>query len=177
VRHLLPSVVWWVACWWLWILFAGEWNRYEWVAASGAATVCAGLTELARTSARVRARLQLEWLARLARVPPQIFVDFGILLWALARSAATRKVVRGTFRAHELPLGGTDPTAVGTRAFVTWAANFSPNAIAVDIDAERGISLVHDLVPNRASEEPACTRSRSRRRCWRRGSCRSDTWR
>jgi hypothetical protein len=34
-------------------------------------------------------------------------------------------------------------------------AGWSPNAYVVDIDEESGTVLLHDLVPNRASEEPA----------------------
>jgi hypothetical protein len=85
----------------------------------------------------------------------QTFVDFGILMWALVLSAARRRVVRGTFRAHSLTAGGDGPRGVGTRAWITWAANISPNAIAIDIDKERDLSLVHDLIPNRSSEKPA----------------------
>ena len=40
------------------------------------------------------------------------------------------------------------------RAWAAWAAQFSPNAYVVEIDPERELVLVHDLVPNRPSEEP-----------------------
>ena len=41
------------------------------------------------------------------------------------------------------------------RAWTHWAGNFSPNAIAIDIDKDRNLSLVHDLIRNRNSEKPA----------------------
>ena len=59
------------------------------------------------------------------------------------------------FRSHPFEATGDDAADVGARAWAQWAANFSPNAIPVDIDRDAGTSLVHDLVPNRASEKPA----------------------
>jgi hypothetical protein len=154
-RHLVPWVVWWIALFWLWMLLVGEWNRDEWIAATIAATLGATLGEIARTRAGVHARVPMSAVAGARRVPYQIFVDFGILLYALALSAWRREVVRGVFRAHEFPAGGDDPDSVGERVWTMWAANFSPNAIAIDIDPERNLSLVHDLIPNRSSEKPA----------------------
>jgi hypothetical protein len=84
-------------------------------------------------------------------VPHQIVVDFWIVTAALARSVLTRQVVCGEFRAHSFPAR----EGTGVRAWAAWAAQFSPNAYVVEIDAERELVLVHDLVPNRASEEPA----------------------
>jgi hypothetical protein len=84
-------------------------------------------------------------------VPQQIVVDFGIITVALVRSVFRRRVVRGEYRAHRFPAG----KGQSVRAWTTWAAQFSPNAYVIEIDAERELVLVHDLVPNRASEEPA----------------------
>jgi hypothetical protein len=141
----------WLALFWLWLLLAGDWNRIEIIAAACGATVAATLAEIARTRAGVAPRVPLRWFARAWTVPHQIVVDFGIVTLALARSIVRRKVVRGDFRAHPFPAR----EGVGVRAWATWAAQFSPNAYVVEIDAERGLALVHDLVPNRASEEPA----------------------
>jgi hypothetical protein len=33
-------------------------------------------------------------------------------------------------------------------------ATYSPNAYVVDVDLDRNVALMHDLVRNRASEEP-----------------------
>jgi hypothetical protein len=84
-------------------------------------------------------------------VPHQIVIDFGIITVALVRSVVERKVVRGEYRAHPFPAGAGQ----GVRAWAAWAAQFSPNAYVVEIDPERDLVLVHDLVPHRPSEEPA----------------------
>lgn len=145
----------WVALFWLWLLLVGEWNRTEWIAAACAATVAATFGEIARTRAGVQARVPLVWVAKAWNVPLMVFVDFGIVVWALVRSVARREVVRGTFRSHEFPAGGDDPASQGVRAWAAVTATFSPNAYVVEIEQERQLVLLHDLVPFRESEKPA----------------------
>jgi hypothetical protein len=82
-------------------------------------------------------------------VPKQIVVDFAIVALALVRRES------GSFRAHEFPATGASSTDVGIRAWTDYVANFSANALTVDIDREQALSLVHDLVLNRDSERPA----------------------
>jgi hypothetical protein len=155
VRHVLPWLATWLALFWLWLLMAGEWNRQEWIAAASAATVAATIGEIARTRAGVRVRIPLRWVARAWSVPHMVVVDFGILVWALLASLARREVVRGSFRSHEFAVRGDDAVSTGVRAWAGLVANYSPNAYVVDLDAERGLALFHDLVPFRKSEEPA----------------------
>jgi hypothetical protein len=155
VRHLVGWLLAWVASFWLWLLLAGEWNRQEWIAAAAAATVAATLGELARTLGGVRARVRHTWLVQAWSVPKQVFVDFGLLLWALVLSAARREVVRGRFVARPFPAGGSDAYAVGLRAWIGITATYSPNAYVVELDPDRKLVLLHDLIPSRASEKPA----------------------
>jgi len=150
VKHVVAWVAWWVALFWLWMLLAGDWNHIQWIAAACAATVSATLGEIARTRAGVETRFPLRWIARAWTVPHQIVVDFGIITLALGRSLVRRKIVRGEYRAHHFPAA----EGKGVRAWATWAGQFSPNAYVIEIDDERELVLVHDLVPNRASEEP-----------------------
>jgi len=84
-----------------------------------------------------------------------VFVDFGIVVWALVASLLRRQVVRGAFRSHDFPAGSDDPGSAAVRAWAGLLATYSPNAYVVDLEPERGLSLVHDLVPYRASEKPA----------------------
>jgi multisubunit Na+/H+ antiporter MnhE subunit len=151
VKHVLAWLAVWPALFWLWLLLAGDWNRIEIIAAACGATVAATIAEIGRSRAGVGPRIPLRWFARAWTVPHQILVDFWIVTAALARSVLTRQIVRGEFRAHSFPAG----EGPGVRAWAAWAAQFSPNAYVVEIDAERELVLVHDLVPNRASEEPA----------------------
>jgi len=132
------------------MLLVGEWNHVEWIAATAAAVVATAVFELMRVRVNAVARVPAAWIRRAAGVPRQIFVDFGIITLTLLR---TRE--RGVYRAHSFEATGDGADDVGARAWADWVANFSPNAVALDIDREQGLSLVHDLVPNRASEKPA----------------------
>jgi hypothetical protein len=149
VKRVAGWLAWFAAAWWLWMLLVGEWNHYEWIAATAAALVAATLFELMRVRVNAVASVPLVWVRRAATVPYQIFVDFGIVTAALFRRED------GVFRSHPFEAIGDDAADVGARAWAQWAANFSPNAIPVDIDRDAGTSLVHDVVPNRASEKPA----------------------
>jgi hypothetical protein len=155
LSHLVGWVLLWLALFWLWMLLAGDWNRIEWIAAACAATVAATLAELARSSAGVRYRVPVAQVAASATVPLMVVVDLGIVLWALGRSLLRRQVVRGSFRARDFEAGGDDPGGASLRAWTVIAATYSPNAYVVDIDRERNLVLLHDLVPYRRSEEPA----------------------
>jgi hypothetical protein len=84
-----------------------------------------------------------------------VLVDFAIVIGALFASLIRREIVRGRFVTRELDAPGDDPTSFGTRAWITLLACFSPNAYVVDVDADKGTVLLHDLVPFRKSEEPA----------------------
>jgi hypothetical protein len=151
VKHVVAWLAAWLALFWLWLLLAGDWNRIEVIAAACGATVAATLGEVARSRAGVEPRIPLRWFVRAWTVPHQIVVDFGIITLALGRSIVRRTAVRGEYRAHRFPAG----EGPGVRAWATWAAQFSPNAYIVEIDPDRELTLAHDLVPNRASEEPA----------------------
>ena len=154
-RHVIGWCTLWFAFFWLWMLLVGEWNRYEWIAAAACSALAATIGEIARARADVRARVPLRVVAGSWSVVHQTFVDFGIITWALVLSVLRREVVRGSFRAHPFDAGGDDQRSTGMRAWTHWAGNITPNAIAIDIDKERNLSLVHDLIRNRNSEKPA----------------------
>jgi hypothetical protein len=154
VRHVVPWVAWWVALFWLWFLLVGEWNREEWVAAAVAATIAASLAELARTRTGFRIRVPLRGLADLPSALGMVFVDFGIVTWALLESAFRRRVVRGRLVARELESGAAAARGVGPRAWAVLLACYSPNAYVIDVDPEERTVLLHDLIPYRASERP-----------------------
>lgn len=148
--------MWWIAFFWLWLVLSGDWNRIELIAAACAATVGATVAEAIRTAAREPMSVPLERLRASGTVPPIIFADFGIVLWALVVSIARRRVVRGAFITRTFDPGPkTTPRGSIRRAWTVWLAGFSPNAYVIEIDEERGTVLLHDLIPWRRSEEPA----------------------
>jgi hypothetical protein len=157
IRRVTRILVWgmsWFALFWLWLLLAGEWNSEEWVAAAAAATLGASIFEVARTRLGWRSRIPARALADVPAVILAVFVDFGIVVWALLAGALRGEIVRGEFRSRELARSG-DALDAGTRAWTALAASYSPNAYVVDIDRESHTVLLHDLVPLAYSEEPA----------------------
>jgi len=141
-KHVLPWLAGWLALFCLWQLLAGEWNHQEWVAGASAATLGAAILAVARGVSDIDHRIPWRAVAASWSALPQVFVDFAIVMWALARrkrgTTYTRMRVRDTG---------------GGRAWVNYAANFSPNAYVVEIDDEH--VTLHDLVRHRNSESPA----------------------
>jgi hypothetical protein len=155
VRRVAAWLLWWIALFWLWMLLVGEWNRIEWIAGACAATIGASVAEYMRWALDLRFRIPLDRVPTVATALAMVFVDYGIVMGVLFRSLARRKIHRGRFIARDFAAGGDSPRAFGNRGWTTLVANYSPNAYVVDIDQERDLVLLHDLVPFRKSEEPA----------------------
>jgi hypothetical protein len=145
-RRIGAWVLWWIVCWWGFMLLAGDWNRIEWIGAACVATVGATLAELVRASGRVSPGISGPMLRKAPRALAQVPVDF----WILTRALLTGQREPGRYIAREFA-----PRGRAGRAWTVLVAGWSPNAYVVDIDEERGTVLLHDLVPNRSSEEPA----------------------
>jgi hypothetical protein len=154
VRLTLTYVAWWIGLFWLWFAYQGTWNRIQWVAAAGMATVGAALATAIAARGAFRYRIPLSSIAAAKRVPLQIVIDFGIITLVLARRLAGRDV-RGTFVVRTFEPTGRGRARAGDVAWRTITAMFSPNALPIDVDPEAGVSYFHDLVVNRSSEEPA----------------------
>jgi hypothetical protein len=154
VRTLRAFILWWIGLYWAWFPLVGEWNRIEWVAAACMATVGASLGALVAARGLLRFRVPLSALASARSVPAQTVVDFVLIMRVLVRRLAGRDV-RGRFVARRFRATGRGATRDGDVAFRTLAAMISPNALPVEADPDEGVSLFHDLIQNRPSEEPA----------------------
>jgi hypothetical protein len=154
VKHVGAWAVWWLVLFWLWLLLVGEWNREQLVAAAIAAAIAGGTAEFARARTGFGAPLPLRLLADVPSALGMVFVDFGIVAWALLAGVARRRIVRGELRSRELPRGSWVTQGSGPRAWTVLVASFSPNAYVVDVDPQARRVLLHDLVPHRASEKP-----------------------
>jgi hypothetical protein len=155
VKHVLAWGAWWLPLFWLWFLLVGEWNRQEIVAAAIAATISASLAEYARTRTGFHARIPRSRLSDLPAALGMVFLDFGILAWALIMSVVRRRVVRGRLVSRQLEGGADAAGGVGLRAWTVLLACYSPNAYPIDVDPKTRTVLLHDLVPYRPSERPA----------------------
>jgi hypothetical protein len=154
VRRVATFVLWWFVLFWAWLAYEGEWNRIEWVAAAGAATFGAALATGVAALGLLQFRVPLRAIAAAWRVPLQSVIDFGIVTLALWRRLRGGRV-RGRFVVRPFRTEGGGAVATGERAWRATAATYSPNAYVVDIDPGERTVLLHDLIPNRRSEEPA----------------------
>lgn len=155
-RGAAAYAAWWIGLFWLWMLLVGSWDRIDLAAGAIVAAVAAAIAETARRASRVELSVPLEVVRAAASTPLTVFTDFGILVLALARSLARRRVVRGRYLARSFDPGPRTTTrGKSRRAWTVLLGGYSPNAYVIDIDPERKLVLLHDLVPSRRSERPA----------------------
>jgi len=144
--RLAAWTVWWAVLFWLWLLFTGDWNRIELIGAACGAAVGATIAELVRSSAGQRIHVPLGPLRAAATMPLKVVADSGIVVYALLRSLAQRRVVRGAFVTRRFDPGArTTPRGEARRAWTTVLETFSPNSYVVDIDVEGETILTHEL--------------------------------
>jgi|SRR5579859_1331539 len=132
--------------WWMMIVDS---PAYPEVLAGLAAAVIASLFVLAvhlQPGARFRPRLR--WLLWLRRIPSGALRDSALLLAVLWRRLARQERPQSAFRVVRFPTGGDDPESAARRAFATAATAIAPNTYVIGFDRERGVALVHQLVPD-----------------------------
>ena len=143
MKHVAAFLVWYAVLWWLWQSLAGVWNHYNWLFAAGGALVASAIGELAATRTKGRAPLPLAILASAPSALGMVFVDFGIVMYALVRRR------EGVVRETTFPHRDTE----SFRAWATIVADWSPNALVIGV--EGGRSRTHHLIPNDRSQSPA----------------------
>jgi multisubunit Na+/H+ antiporter MnhE subunit len=146
MRRVTAWLAWFAALLLLWLAFAGTIQSQEVIAGLCAAALGATAAEVVRSQGLLRFRIQWRWLRELWKPLLRVVPDFFVVIAALVRRPA------GRMRRVEFPTGGTRDVDAGGRAFVAVAASLAPNSLVIDVDAEQGIVLVHDLVPGSAPQ-------------------------
>jgi hypothetical protein len=131
-------LTWWVvlAALYLWLADNTVWP--ELAVGAVAAAIGATGTVLVRRHRLTRMRWEARWLRGAWRPLLGVATDFGPLVRALVRRR------EGVFVEVPLPGPVDEP---GYRATVEALGSLAPNSIVVDIDHERGVALVHQLLP------------------------------
>jgi hypothetical protein len=137
---------WWLASAAIWVLLVDNTHVPELVVGAGVALVGASAAVVVRQQRRVVLRPRLVWLARLWR--PLVHYPPGI--WALVRALPRRG--GGRFVAIPIEAGDDRPRGAARRVLMQTAGSFAPNTYAVGTDYDRGLLLVHQLVP---TDDPA----------------------
>lgn len=155
MRRVVSWLVWWGLLFGLWLAFVGIWNDpFERIAGYCAAAVGATAAQVVHAQGLLRLRIEPRWVLRLWRPLARVPYEFAVVLGALAAQAARRRRRVGAVRVVPFPAGGRRRVAAGRRALAGAGGSLAPNAVVLDADRQSGELLVHELVPERASERP-----------------------
>jgi multisubunit Na+/H+ antiporter MnhE subunit len=143
VRQIARLAAWWLGLFGFWLLLVGTSESLELVAGACAAAFGAALAEGLHSKLAIDASL----LAGVWRIPWQVLRDFALVSWALVLHVTGARPVRSSWVEVPFPRA-REP---GRRAAAAALGSVSPNAIVAEVDCERNVALVHELVPGSAS--------------------------
>ena len=149
MRAVAAAAFWWVVLLFLWLLYVGAFSKEALYAGALAAALAVGLGALLGRHGLYRYRLDYRVVLRSGALPWYLVRDFGLIVLALLRGRPG-----GAFVAYSFPTEGRDEAAAGRRALVGALGSVTPNSYPVDVDAERGVVLMHVLDPAHAKGEP-----------------------
>lgn len=150
-HRTLRAILWWCALFGVWLVLVDSLAHPE-VAAGPVAALLALLVVLGVSAhARRHYRARLRWIGVLGHLPAGIVRDSALLGRVLFRHVVLRRPPSGAFRLVPFPAGARDdPESIAWQALATIATSLTPNTYIVGIDDQRGVALVHQLVPSSA---------------------------
>ena len=144
---VITWLTWWVLLTSLWAAVDDSVAPDELLAGAGAAATAAVAATVVNRQARIRYRIRAAWLLRALALPGQVASDTLAVFAVLGRTVATRAPApHGAFREIPVRYGDDTPLGVTRRVLLTGARSLAPNAFVVDLDSERDVMLVHELV-------------------------------
>jgi multisubunit Na+/H+ antiporter MnhE subunit len=147
---VITWLTWWILLTSLWVAVDDSVAPDELLAGAGAAALAAVAATLASRQARTRYRIKAAWIARALALPGQVAGDTIAVFAVLAATIATKAPPPpGAYREVPGRYGDDSPLGVTRRVLLTGARSLTPNAFVVDIDKERDVMLVHELVVRR----------------------------
>ena len=147
---VITWLTWWVLLMSLWVAVDDSVAPDELLAGAGAAALAALAAAMVSRQARLRYRIRAAWLPRALALPGQVVSDTVAVFAVLARTVAGKAPPpSGAFREVPVRYGDESPLGVTRRVLLTGARSLTPNAFVVDMDRERDVMLVHELVVRR----------------------------
>ncbi len=134
-------LAWWVLLTGLWLALADSRRLEEVVAAILVGAFGATAAVLVRAQRDVVLRPRPRWVLD-ALLPP--LARWPRDLWALTRALVARP--RGRIVEEPFEATGEDPRSAARRALAIGGGTLAPNSIVVEIDADRGVLIRHELV-------------------------------
>lgn len=146
-HRLLTFAVWWAILFGVWLVLVDSLAKPEVAGGAIAAVPAAALTYAVVASQRDRFRVRPRWFLALKPVPLAILRDSALLVPVLWRRITRGEFPASTFTSVQTPMRGDDPEAAAQRALSILGTSLAPNTFILGIDTERGVALVHQLVP------------------------------
>lgn len=151
-RRLGAWFAWWVVLMALWIIADDSVATDELLAGAGAAALAALLAEVAGYQAATRPRLRRAWLGPALRLPADVARDTALLFKALWRRLVHGEAPRSAFLEVPVRFGQRTNEGAARRALLVAGRSLAPNSLALGLDAQRNVLVVHQLVAERGGE-------------------------
>jgi multisubunit Na+/H+ antiporter MnhE subunit len=130
----------------LWIIADDSVATDELLAGAGAAALAALLAEAAGYQAATRPWLRMAWLGPALRLPVDVARDTGVVFVALWRKLAHNEAPRSAFLEVPVRFGPQTTEGATRRALLVAGRSLAPNRLALGLDAERNVLVLHQLV-------------------------------
>jgi len=115
------------------------------VAAAGGAL----FAQLVRDQAGSRIRVRAGWLLSARSLPLQVLRDMRVVFGALARMLLWGEEPQSALEEVPVRSGGMGAATTTRRVLMVMGASLAPNTLALGIDGDRGVMIVHRLVSAR----------------------------
>jgi multisubunit Na+/H+ antiporter MnhE subunit len=143
-----------VAFWWavgvgLWLLTLSSVSGQELVAAIATGLPCAVMAVLARRVVRGPLQPRAAWLRWLLPVPVAVLTDSARVLGVAAGALIGRRIPDGDLRRVSLPRDDSADDWQNRQAAAVVLVSASPGTVVLDVDADTGRALVHELASGR----------------------------
>ncbi len=140
-------LIWFVVLNLLWLALISAWVTAEAVLGAFASALAATAAMAVRSQHLIVFKPRRSWLARARSLPLRSVRESGWVLAALLRQLAGGEPARGRFRNVAVSLPDDPDEAATKRALLTIGDTFPPNSYVLEIDPERELMLVHELIP------------------------------
>ena len=137
-----------------WLLLVDETDEPNLITGAVCALLAAGLSTLVQSLRSVHAKPRPAMLRYAYRPLMLLVTDSARVAWALVARSVLRRPVTGRWRAVRYSATGEASDQVARRVLTEWGASAGPNRYSVGIDPERGVLLVHELVPAKGPLDP-----------------------
>lgn len=139
-------LIWFAALNLLWLALISSFVLAEEVLGLFASALAATAAVAVRQQRLFRFRPRLAWLLQARRLPWASVRETGLVLAALIRQLTGSEPARGRFRTAPVSLPRDPDESATKRALLTAGLSFPPNSYVLEIDVERELMLVHNLV-------------------------------